>query len=85
MIPTSKDFQEKLQQVLRLAAEKGRTHIDIDAGSLHRLVWGAYERKHRLPQCCYVMKKMMKEKDIILVEIEEGREAEFKVKYMLPR
>ena len=65
MIPTSKDFQEQLDKVLTLASRQGRPHIDITAGALHRLVWGAYERRHRLPQCCYVMKKTMREGDIM--------------------
>ncbi len=85
MIPTSKDFQEQLDKVLTLASRQGRPHIDITAGALHRLVWGAYERRHRLPQCCYVMKKTMREGDIILREAEEGKESELKIRYRLPR
>jgi len=85
MIPTSKDFLEQLDKVLMLASRQGRSHIDITAGALHRLVWGAYQRKHRLPQCCYVMKKIMREGDIIIREAEEGKEFELKIRYRLPR
>ncbi len=85
MIPTSKDFQKQLDKVLKVATEQGRPYIDITAGPLHRLVWGSYERKHRLPQCCYVMKKTMKRGDIVLKEGEEGCEADLKIRYMLPR
>lgn len=85
MIPTSKDFQVQLDQLLQEASKQGRPHFDIEAASLHHMVWGYYGRKHRLPQCCYVMKKTMRHGDLVIKEADQDQGASLTIRYMLPR
>lgn len=85
MIPTSQAFQDQLDQLFESATKEGLSHIDITSGYLHRQVWGYYGRNHRMPICCYVLKKNMKHDDSIIEQPENDQGATLTIRYKLPR
>ncbi len=84
-VPTSKDFERVLQNILEDAARTARDHVDIGAGDLHRQVGGYPGTDHRLATCCAVMRRTMKNGDLVLAQPPSGVGARLVVRYVLPR
>jgi hypothetical protein len=85
-MPTSKQFEEQLQETFRIAQSRGNSHVVVNAGALHRVV-GAYpdSRSQRMPVCCGVMLHAMKAGDVIVDQPPKGRGAKLTIRYFLPR
>ena len=85
MAPNRKDFQKKMDSILKLAEQEGKSQVDIKSGDLHRMVGGYPGNDHRMPICCGVMRKNMKSTDKILDEPPKGNGATLLIRYQLPR
>jgi 5-methylcytosine-specific restriction protein A len=84
--PTTQDFETKLMGIFHHAQDKRASSVVVISGDLHRVVGGSINRGgHRMPICCDVMKRLMKEGDKILHEPLKGKGATLKIQYFLPR
>ena len=83
--PNEKDFQGALDSFFASAQQKGESFVEIKSGDLHRSVGGYHGRSHRMPLCCAVMKKNMKEEDEILQQPPSGQGATLVIRFRLPR
>ena len=83
MVPNNDDFQKGLDQMLETARNRGATSTVVKAGDLHRLVGGYPGPDHRIPVCCGVMRKNMKESDKVLPNALKKDGATFQVRYNL--
>ena len=79
-MPTAKDFQDALAQIFKEASEQGLSFVVVRAGDLHRQVGGYPGYNHRMPLCCYVMKKNMQRGDVILYQPPSGQGASLTIK-----
>lgn len=84
-MPNTKDFQDQLRSILLDAGRKGKMHIDINSGELHRKLGGYPGPNHQMPICCSVMKREMKDGDLILDGPLSGKGASLTIRYLLPR
>lgn len=84
--PNTEDFKQAIFNIFENAEERGKDHVDINAGNLHRSL-GYYPNKgnHRMFTCCRVMRKMMKINDEILYEPPSGYGPSLTIRYRLPR
>jgi len=82
--PTRKDFEKTLDWLLWWAERQGVWSISVRAGDLHKLV-GRYPAPnyHRMPICCSVMRKRMKDKDVILKQPPKGDGANLVITYQI--
>lgn len=83
--PKSADFERKLLSLLAKAEEEGKEYLDVRSGYLHEIVGGYENSNHRMPACCNVMKKLMKNGDKVLQEPPSGYGAYVVIRYYLPR
>lgn len=84
-MPTADDFQKELDFIFAFAKAKLLTAIVIKSGDLHRLVGDYPGTDHRMPICCNVMRKNMKNGDEVLSEPPSGAGATLTIKYQFPR
>ena len=85
MPPTMRDFQKEVDKIFEIAQGQSKLHVDVKSGDLHRRVEGYPGRNHRMPLCCEVMKRNMKQRDQILQEPPSGQGATLVIRYKLPR
>lgn len=85
MAPTMRDFQKELDKIFEMAQGQGNLYVDVKSGDLHRRVGGYPGRNHRMPLCCKVMKRNMKQGDQILQQPPSGQGATLVIRYKLPR
>src|SRR5437868_7752292 len=83
MKPTAWEFRNKLTVILNTARQKGQSYVDIESGSLHKDVGGDANAHHRMPVCCEVMMKMMRNGDSILKERSEEHTSELQSRFDL--
>jgi hypothetical protein len=67
------------------AAQEHSSHLDVNAGQLHRRVGGYPGSEHRMPVCCDVMRAAMNAQDSILQQPPKGKGASLTVRYAIPR
>ena len=84
-MPTANDFQKELDTIFTFAEEKLLTAIVMKSGDLHRLVGDYPGTDHRMPICCNVMRKNMRNGDEVLSEPPSGAGATLTIKYQFPR
>ena len=64
---------------------EGKKEIEVHAGELHREV-GVYPGKdYRMPVCCVLMLKEMRQGDLILSQPPKAKWANLTILYKLPR
>jgi 5-methylcytosine-specific restriction protein A len=85
MAPTSRDFQNALENLFAKAMQENKPYIEIISGNLHREVGGYPGQNHRMPICCSVMKKNMLPGDEIIYMPPSGKGATLTIRYKLPR
>lgn len=39
-MPSTDDFRQELAAMIKRAAQQGRTHVEVNAGELHRMLGG---------------------------------------------
>ena len=84
-MPTTDDFKTELRRQLKRAGLRPLTHVDINAGTLHRRVGGYPGGNHRMPACCSAMRGEMIAGDKIVAEPPRGAGATLTIRYRLPR
>jgi hypothetical protein len=81
--PKSSDFEKALQDIINEATSNGLPFVVVRSGDLHEKV-GFYPRPdHRMPVCCNVMRKAMKDKDVILKQPLKCNGTNVEIKYYL--
>ncbi len=85
MAPTAKVFQAELDRRFKQALLDGKSHIDIQSGSIHREVGGYPGSDNRMPVCCGIIYKNMSPADVCLSRPPSGLGATLEVRYVLPR
>ena len=80
-----RDFQKELDKISEVAQSQRTLHVDVKSGDLHRRVGGYPGRNHRMPLCCEVMKRNIKQGDQILQQPPSGQGATLIIRYKLPR
>lgn len=86
-LPNADDFREKLHQWFAEDAAKGKKHIVVSAGALHRAVGGypARDGNHRMRTCCVVMNIERRPGDNVVDAPPSGFGANLVVRFRLPR
>ena len=84
-MPDRADFAFELGQEIGKAEGAGASHVDINAGDLHRAVGGYPGHDHRMPVCCEVMRARMATRDTLLSEPPKKDGAIVTIRYVLPR
>jgi len=77
------DFENMIEQLFSAAREKGLDYKTINSGDLHEKVGSYPSSDNRMPVCCDVMKKKMKESDVIITSPPKGNGASLTIKYKL--
>jgi len=68
-----------------MASEEGKPYVEVKSGELHSEVGSYPGSNHRMPVCCDVMRRNMKEGDEILQQPPKGKGANLVIRYKLPR
>ena len=86
-LPTAKDFEDEIRRRWADAALRGLKYVDIRAGSVHKYLGGYPSRsgRHRMPDCCHVMKRLMSKGDQVMSSPSSGQGASLVIRYALPR
>lgn len=80
------DFRAELAAQLARATQQKRSHAEINAGELHRVIGGYPGPDHDMPPCCNVMKEAFDaSRDEIVHEPPKGLGASLTIRYALPR
>jgi hypothetical protein len=79
------DFENMLEQLFSDARDKGVYFTEIKAGDLHEMVGGYPGSDNRMPVCCDVMRKKMKEGDIVVTSPPKGNGASLTIKYKIKK
>lgn len=77
------DFEKTIEDMFEKARKNGLDFKTIIAGELHEKVGGYPGTNHRMPTCCDVMRKKMKDGDMIIETPPKGDGASLKIKYRL--
>ena len=83
--PPADEFRTGLQAHWARAEEGGASHVDVNAGDLHRGVGGYPGPDHRMPNCCQVMRGEMAAGDEVVESPPGGHGASLTIRYRLPR
>jgi hypothetical protein len=82
---TIEDFRSELKAQLRRAEGRGVSHVEINAGELHRQMGGYPGPKHRMPVCCEAMYGEKRAGDEVVSAPLKGKGAKLTIRYKLPR
>jgi proline racemase len=76
------DFRVELIAQIDRARKQGRSHAEINAGELHRVL-GGYPNggDHRMSECCRVMKETMKVGDDLTFKPKGGEGASLTIRF----
>ena len=83
MPPDKHDFQRCLDIILKIARNNNLSSIVVESGELHRLVGGYPGQDHRMPVCCGVMRKTMRESNEELPNSLKKDGATLQIRYNL--
>jgi hypothetical protein len=88
-MPSTDDFRTELAAQIDRAVKQGRSHIEINAGELHRTVGGYPPRvgeSHAMPTCCNVMRQEFRKGNAeIIHETDSGQAPALTIRCHLPR
>jgi 5-methylcytosine-specific restriction protein A len=79
------DFRAALTARLANAERLSLSHLDVNAGDLHRQVGGYPGPKHRMPMCCNALRAEMRPPDAVMKEPPKGNGASLTIRFKLPR
>ena len=79
------DFRAELSAQLRRAKDCGASHVEINAGELHRRVGGYPGPAPQMPSCCRAMLLAKREGDDVLTSPPPEDGAALTIRYRLPR
>jgi len=81
-MPTLEEFREEVEAQISRASKQGRSHVEINAGEIHRIV-SPDENLH--PMVCDAMRQLMGPSDAVIYAPPAGDGPLFTVRYALPR
>lgn len=85
-LPTTDDFAREIQNQIARAAHQNRSHVEVNAGEVHRIVGRyPYGGDHRMPSVCQAMHALMKPGDEIVFGPKSGKGPSLTIRYKLPR
>ncbi len=83
------DFKAGLLAQISRAEKQGRSHVEVNAGELHRTLGGyppTDNKNHSMPSCCSVMRdELAKGNAEVIHETDSGNSASLTIRYYLPR
>ncbi|NRS50457.1 HNH endonuclease [Brevibacillus sp. HB2.2] len=74
--------KKQLEEILIQARLEGKTHMDIIAGELHKVVFGSPAVKNRMPTCCDAMYDSKVKHDILYAP-PKGKGSRLAIRYYL--
>ena len=83
--PRSEDFRNELLAQIAPAVKRGASHVEVNAGELHRAIGSYPGANHRMPICCDILRREAKDGDEIISEPKEGKGASLTIRFKLPR
>ena len=88
-MPSTDEFRAELTAQIDRAQKHGRSHVEINAGELHRVV-GGYPSSdggtHNMPQCCGAMEQESARGNADVIHSPpSGKGASLTMRYHLPR
>jgi hypothetical protein len=88
-LPNVDNFRNELAAQIDRATKQGRSHIEVNAGELHRKV-GGYPPKtgdsHNMPSCCGAMRdEMVRGRAEIVHQTDSGNAPSLTIRYEIPR
>lgn len=78
-------FRYEMRKLFDRALAEGKDHLDILSKDLHAKVWGSPPEKNQMPNCCQVMRAMMRANDVVLKSPPSGKGSRLLIRYSLPR
>ncbi len=85
-VTTAAHFEKEIESRFRHAEQYKRSYIDLNAGDIHRSIGGyPNRRKHRMPLCCTVMRRLVQPGDRVLWAPPKGKGASLTIRYRFPR
>lgn len=88
MVSTN-DFRAEIRAQIDRATKQGRSHIEINAGELHRALGGypiGDHGTHSMPCCCLAMHEEYEKGNAeIVYRTPSGHSASLTIRYLLPR
>ena len=84
LMPSKTEFERALSAIFRESWQTGAEHVDVSSRDLHGQVGGYPGPNHRMPTCCNVMYKAIREGDSVITRPEKGIGV-IVVRYRLPR
>lgn len=81
MIPTKKDFSNKLEELKSFSKQNSEPYLTVTSGELHKIVGGYDTTNHRMASCCDAMYDAMKSGDEIIAAPPKGKGARLTIKY----
>jgi 5-methylcytosine-specific restriction protein A len=82
-VPRAVDFERVLDAEWDEARRRGQRTLDAVSRDVHRRVGGYPGPNHRMPLCCSVMRRKMRDGDEILYEPPSGQGASLRIRYRL--
>jgi len=83
--PRKADFEAALHSEFDKARKRGKQHVDVQSGKLHRQVGGYPARSHRMPTACDVMRRAKAPGDRELKAPPKGKGASVVIRYKVPK
>ncbi|CAN7178415.1 hypothetical protein LJR251_000300 [Rhizobium rhizogenes] len=86
VMPNKEDFRKALSDEIEAAIRAAKTHIDINAGELHRQLGGYPGKSHSMPSCCDVLyEEQERGRADVLAAPRMRKGASLTIRYHLPR
>ncbi|MGV3554226.1 MAG: Swt1 family HEPN domain-containing protein [Croceibacterium sp.] len=79
------DFERYIRESLTEAVREGHSHLELNAGQLHRQLGGYPGKSHQMTSCCAAMHRVKKAGDLIIRQPPSGKGASLTIRYQLPR
>jgi hypothetical protein len=85
VLPNADDFEQEVRRRWAEAEVTGHVSVDVRSGDVHKSLGGYPGPNHRIPDCCQVMKRLMKAGDSIIKQPKSGQGASLAISFALPR
>lgn len=81
-MPSKEDFANELQAIIERAIRQERTHVEVNAGELHRTLGGYPAFSHSMPSCCAAMHdELNRTRGFIVFDTNSGNGASLTIRY----
>jgi 5-methylcytosine-specific restriction protein A len=78
-------FEHVIRASLMVASGDGESFVELNAGDIHRIVGGYPGPDNRMPICCAVMYRLMKQGDVVVYAPPKGKGASLTIRYAVPK